>query len=202
MRKVLHSIRYGPLPARACSTARLGGVVARRKRRCHRRFRRECRSPARGRPHWRRPSASRAASSRRTDCCCRPTPPAASARPRSSGLRASRRGWWRRRRRSRYATLRVPLYLSASAAPAATGTDAAMALMMATMRRLMSPMCMLPSLPRVSPPTRPMYCAKIWRGWTPRIRNSARSRCEGSRTSSGSAVRPTPTGMASWPRPT
>ena len=36
----------------------------------------------------------------------------------------------------------------ASAAPAATGTEAAMALMMATMFSPMSPMCMLPSRPR------------------------------------------------------
>ena len=39
-----------------------------------------------------------------------------------------------------------------------------MALMMATIFSFRSPMCMLPSLPRVSPPTRPMYWAKTWRG--------------------------------------
>ena len=99
------------------------------------------------------------------------------------------------------AALGKPLYLMASAAPAATGTEAAMALMMATILSLRSPMCMLPSLPRVMPPTRPMYWANTCRGWTPRMKYSARSRWQGNKTSSGSATRPAPTAMASWPAP-
>ena len=40
-------------------------------------------------------------------------------------------------------------------------------------------MCMLPSRPRVSPPTRPMYCAKMRPGETPRMKKTAMSRWRG-----------------------
>ena len=63
-----------------------------------------------------------------------------------------------RRRRS------MPLILQRHRAPGSHRDDAAIALMIEMMFSFRSPMCMLPSRPRVSPPMRPMYCAKIWRG--------------------------------------
>ena len=63
--------------------------------------------------------------------------------------------------------LREPWYFSAMPAPVATGTLAAIAEIIATIRFDRSPMCMLASRPRVNPPTRPIYWANTRFGSIP-----------------------------------
>ena len=62
-------------------------------------------------------------------------------------------------------------------------------------------MCTLPSRPRVGPSARPMYCAKILQGSTPRVTWTPMSRCSGVPTSSWPMAVATPTDEASFPRP-
>ena len=59
----------------------------------------------------------------------------------------------------------------------------------------------LPSRPRVGPSSRPMYCAKIRQGSTPRVTWTPMSRWSGVPTSSGPIAVATPTAAPSLPRP-
>ena len=59
----------------------------------------------------------------------------------------------------------------------------------------------LPSRPRVGPSARPMYCAKIRHGSTPRVTCTPMSRWSGVPTSSLPIAVATPTDAASLPRP-
>ena len=78
---------------------------------------------------------------------------------------------------------------------------AASALTNDTRPTLRSPMCMLPSRPRVGPSSRARYWARITLGFMPRTRNEPMSRWQGQRTSLASASNAGATPMASWPRP-
>ena len=69
--------------------------------------------------------------------------------------------------------------VSIISALAATVPVAARALIIEITFSFRSPMCMLPSRPRVSPPMRPMYWAKMLRAGTPRMSRAAISRWEG-----------------------
>ena len=66
------------------------------------------------------------------------------------------------------ATRFSPRILKARAWPTAIGTIAPMWLTIATMPRLGSAKCTLASRPRAGPSTRPMYCARIRHGSSPR----------------------------------
>ena len=59
----------------------------------------------------------------------------------------------------------------------------------------------LPSLPWVGPSARPMYCAKIRQGSTPRVTWTPMSRCSGVPTSFSPIAVATPTAAPSLPRP-
>ena len=59
----------------------------------------------------------------------------------------------------------------------------------------------LPSLPCVGPSARPMYCAKMRQGSTPRVTWTPMSRWSGVPTSSWPIAVATPTAAASFPRP-
>ena len=89
----------------------------------------------------------------------------------------------------------------ASAHPTATGSIAGRWLTIAIRPRFASAMWTLPSLPPVGPPERPMYCAKIRQGSTPRVTCTPMSRWSGVPTSSGPIAVATPTAEASFPRP-
>src|SRR5712691_4506579 len=90
---------------------------------------------------------------------------------------------------------------NASAQPTATGSIAGRWLTIASNPRRASAMWTLPSFPRVGPSARPMYCAKIRHGSTPRTTWTPMSRCSGVPTSSGPIAVATPTEAPSLPRP-
>ena len=90
---------------------------------------------------------------------------------------------------------------NASAQPTATGSIAGRWLTIAISPRFESAMWTLPSLPCVGPSRRPMYCAKIRHGSTPRTMWTPMSRCSGVPTSSEPIAVATPTAAASFPRP-
>ncbi len=89
----------------------------------------------------------------------------------------------------------------ASAHPVATGSIAGRWLTIAISPSLSSAMCTLPSRPCVGPSARPMNCAKIRHGSTPRVMWTPMSRWSGVPTSSGPIAVATPTAAASLPRP-
>ena len=72
---------------------------------------------------------------------------------------------------------------------------------MAIRPRFASAMWTFPSLPPVGPPERPMYCAKILQGSTPRVTCTPMSRWSGVPTSSGPIAVATPTAAPSLPLP-
>src|SRR5207244_9209881 len=81
--------------------------------------------------------------------------------------------------------------------PAATGTLSPSMLTKATKFFDRSPMCMLPSLPRVAPVLRAIYCARMVRSGIPRMRKAPMSRCDGQTTSSCRRSMQLPTAIAS-----
>jgi hypothetical protein len=89
----------------------------------------------------------------------------------------------------------------ASAQPTATGSMAGRWLTMAMSPSRSSAIWTFPSLPFVGPSMRPMYCAKIRHGSTPRTMWTPMSRWSGVPTSSGPMAVATPTAAASFPRP-
>ena len=99
------------------------------------------------------------------------------------------------------ATRRSSRMRNASAQPVTTGSMAGRWLTIAIRPSCASAMWTLPSLPRVGPSTRPMYCAKIRHGSTPRVMWTPMSRWSGVPTSSGPIAVATPTAAASFPRP-
>ena len=109
----------------------------------------------------------------------------AGARRRSSSPRARRRAPRRPRRTSRPRRARSSRIRNASAQPTATGSIAGRWLTIAIRPRRASAMWTLPSRPLVGPSARPMYCAKIRHGSTPRVMWTPMSRCSGVPTSSG-----------------
>jgi hypothetical protein len=90
---------------------------------------------------------------------------------------------------------------NASAAPVATGSIAGRWLTIAIRPSFASARWTLPSRPFVGPSARPMNCAKIFQGSTPRTMCTPMSRCSGVPTSSGPIAVATPTAAASLPRP-
>ena len=90
---------------------------------------------------------------------------------------------------------------NASAQPTATGSIAGRWLTIASSPSRESAMWTLPSLPCVGPSARPMYCAKIRHGSTPRVMWTPMSRWSGVPTSSAPIAIATPTADASFPRP-
>ena len=90
---------------------------------------------------------------------------------------------------------------NASAQPTATGSIAGRWLTIAISPSRESAICTLPSLPRVGPSSRPMYCAKMRHGSTPRVMCTPMSRCSGVPTSSGAIAIAIATEAASLPRP-
>ena len=70
-----------------------------------------------------------------------------------------------------------------------------------TQPRSRSPKCTLPSRPSVTPPARPMYCANMRTGVTPRTRCAARSRCSTHSRSAGPIANAAPAETASCPKP-
>ena len=97
------------------------------------------------------------------------------------------------------ATRCSPRILNAIARPVATSIMSGSIETMPTQPTVRSPKCTLPSRPPVIPPSRPMYCAKIRAGATPRITCAARSRCRMQRRSSAAIAHVAPAETASWP---
>ena len=89
----------------------------------------------------------------------------------------------------------------ASAQPTATGSIAGRWLTMAIRPSRWSAMWTLPSRPRVGPSSRPMNCAKIRHGSTPRVTWTPMSRWSGVPTSFGPIAVATPTAAPSLPLP-
>ena len=99
------------------------------------------------------------------------------------------------------ATRRSSRIRKASAQPTATGSIAGRWLTMAISPSRESAMWTFPSLPLVGPSARPMYCAKIRHGSTPRVTWTPMSRWSGVPTSFGPIAVATPTADPSLPRP-
>ena len=189
--------RRRPAPSRSRAWPR----GRRRARRCRRRRRPRTRSRWRGRRGGRSHGRGTTASSTPTGCCRSGTRPAGGGRRRSSSPRARRRGRPRPSPHQASATRRSSRIRKASAMPTATGSMAGRWLTIACSPSRASPRWTLPSRPRVGPSSRPMYCAKIRHGSTPRVMWTPMSRCSGQPTSSGPIAAPTPTAAASLPRP-